>query len=63
MKYRCKFNGVILDFDDKDAQQMDSHEGYERVEVEVVEKNEDLVYVVDDVAPPALKKKKKKSKK
>ena len=62
MKYRCKFNGVILDFDDKDTQQMDTHEGYERVEF--VEKNEDLVHVVEDVAPPALKKKqKKKSKK
>jgi hypothetical protein len=60
MKYRCKFNGVILDFDDKDTQQMDSHEGYERVEV--VEKNEDLVHVVEDVAPPELKKKKKKKK-
>ena len=61
MKYRCKFNDVILDFDDKDTQQMDAHEGYERVEI--VEKNEDLVHVVEDVAPPALKKKKKKKSK
>ena len=54
MKFRCKYNGVIIDFDDKETEAMMQHDGYEPVKDEPVEPVE---------AKPVVKKTKKKSKK
>jgi len=47
-KFRCKFNGVIINFKENEVEEMMKHEGYE--------------IVVDEITVPREKPKKKKGK-